>query len=80
MSMSFLGSDVNIRLRRKEKGPDRSGPFHCHKPKVDAPKVLFGCHLFGFAFLAHHLQFTLGRFDLCRNFLLNAGCRFFEFG
>jgi hypothetical protein len=39
---------------------------------------LLRCHLFGFAFLAHELQFALGSFDLCRDFLLNAGCRFFQ--
>ena len=41
---------------------------------------LLGCHLFGFAFLAHEFQFALGGFDLCRNLLLNASCRFFELG
>ena len=39
---------------------------------------LLGCHLFGFAFLAHDFQFALGGFDLGRHFLLNAGCRFLK--
>jgi len=43
-----------------------------------APQVLLGCHLFRFAFLAHKLQFALGGFDLGGDFLLYAGCRFFE--
>ena len=35
-------------------------------------------HLFGFAFLAHELQFALGRFDFGMDFLLDAGCRFLK--
>jgi len=43
------------------------------------PQLLFGRHLFGFAFLAHELQFALSRFDLGGHFLLHARCRLFEF-
>src|ERR1035438_10166035 len=43
------------------------------------PPILLGSHLFRFAFLAHELQFALGRFNLGRNFLLHASCRFFQF-
>ena len=39
---------------------------------------LLGCHFFGFAFLPHQLQFALRRFDLRRDFLLDASRRFFQ--
>ena len=40
---------------------------------------LFGSHLFGFAFLAHHFQLAFRGFELCVDFLLDALCRFFQF-
>jgi hypothetical protein len=50
-------------------------------PKARLPErpVLFGRgHLFGFAFLAHQLQFALGFFVGLSYFLLYALGRFFE--
>jgi diguanylate cyclase (GGDEF)-like protein len=54
---------------------------HSRKAKANPPadsSELLGRHLFGFAFLAHQLQFALGGFDLGRHFLLHARCRFFQ--
>ena len=41
-------------------------------------ELLGGGHFFGFAFLAHHFEFSLGFFVGCLHFLLDALGRFFE--
>jgi hypothetical protein len=48
------------------------------KEKVLENRRLLRRHLLGFAFLAHKLQFALGRFDLCGYLLLHADRRFFQ--
>jgi hypothetical protein len=55
----------------KRKGRDCSRPFSL--------VYLLGCHFFGFAFLPHQLQLTLGFLEGRGHFLLHAGSGFFEF-
>ena len=67
----------SIPQRQKEKARLAPGPLCCMKL---IEMCLLGSHLFRFAFLAHKLEFALGGFDFGRNFLLYAGCRFFQLG
>jgi hypothetical protein len=59
-------------------GPPLGTLFAAFDPLAKPSADLLGGHLFGFAFLAHQLQFALGGFDLGRDFLLHAGRRFFQ--
>jgi hypothetical protein len=77
---------------RKQKSPACAGLFWMElqilrlaapgadKARDDRRSWLFaGGHFFGFAFLAHLLQFAFGFFPGGLHFLLDFGCRFFQF-
>jgi hypothetical protein len=67
-------------MNKQTQRPGLRRAFGFRRETLEGLPELFGSHLFGFAFLAHEFEFAFGGFDLCVDFLLDAGRCFFQFG